>query len=128
MARVKYQQVIVASTTNGAGATTRGAIDVRNRDGGVVTIRITNGATGPSESCVAHVMISHEEGATPATAAFGADWKIAKEFIGQLGDNAVTHRAYEFGPAVQHIQIEFSGNTGQAVTVEAIASTVDYSA
>lgn len=128
MARAKYEQVIVASQSNDAGATVRGAIDVRNRDGGIVTMKITNGATGPTAQCEGRVMIAHTELGTPATDAAGAVWKTIWKFGGGITANAVTEQSYEFGPGVKHIQIEFTGNTGQAVTVEAIGSTVDYSA
>jgi hypothetical protein len=127
MARVKYEQSIVASGSNAAGATTRGAIDVRERDGGIVTIKITNGATGPTVACRARVMISHTTGATPATAAPGADWKLVANFAGLTGNNSIVERAWEFPPSVKHVQVEFTDNTGQAVTVESVASTINYS-
>ena len=87
-----------------------------------------NGATGPTLQCEGRVMIAHTELGTPATNAAGAVWKTIWRFGGGITANAVTEQSYEFGPGVKHIQIEFTGNTGQAVTVEAIGSTVDYSA
>ena len=128
MARAKYVQSVVASASNAADATTRGAIDLRSRDGGILTLRITNGATGPTVACEARVMIAHDTGATPATGAEGADWKRVHSVLGSTSNSVITRSTYEFGPGVQHLQVEFAGNTGQAVTVEAIASTVDYSA
>lgn len=128
MARAKYQQSIIASVSNAAGATVRGAIDTRSRDAGVVTMKITNGATGPTAQCEGRVLISHNTGATPATAAAGAEWKTVFRFGGGTTNSAVTEMSWEFGPGVQHVEVEFTGNTAQAVTVEAIASTVDYSA
>ena len=128
MARAKYEQVIVPSQSVAAAGVVRGAIDVRNRDGGIVTIKITNGATGPTLQCEGRVMIAHTELGTPATDAAGAVWKTLWRFGGGITANGVTEQSYEFGPGVKHIQVEFTGNTGQAVTVEAIASTVDYSA
>ena len=127
MARVKYEQSIVASASNAADATTRGAIDVRERDGGLITIKMTNGATGPTVPCQARVMVAHTTDATPATAAAGADWKTAEVFVGSSANSAVVERTYQFGPAVKHVQVEFTANTVEAVTVEAIASTVNYS-
>lgn len=127
MARVKHVQSIVASAASAAGATTRGTIDVRERDGGIITLKITNGATGPTVACEAKVMIAHNTGATPTAGAAGADWKTVETFKSSSANNAVTEKAFPFPPAVMHVQVEFSGNTGQAVTVEAIASTVDYS-
>lgn len=127
MALTKTKSVIVASASNAAGATTRGTLDVRTKDGGVVTLKITNGATGPTVQCEGRVLISHDEGATPAAASAGADWKTAWRFGGGVTANAVTEQVFEFGPGVQHVEIEFTGNTGQAVTVEAEATTYSYS-
>jgi hypothetical protein len=128
MARAKYVQSVVASASNAANATTRGTIDVRERDGGILTLKITNGATGPTADCRCNVLIAHNTGATPTAASAGADWKTVYNFSGRITNNLVTERDYLFGPEVMHVCVEFTGNTGQAVTVEAIASTVNYSA
>ena len=128
MARAKTVQSIVASASNAAAATTRGAIDVRDKDGGIITIKMTNGATAPTEKCVATVMIAHDTDTTPATGAAGAVWKTLTSFDGPGGDNEIAEHSYQFGPEVMHVQVEFSGNTVEAVTVEAVASTVNYSA
>jgi hypothetical protein len=128
MARAKYVQSIIASTSNAATATERGTIDVRDRDGGTVTLKITNGGTGPTLQCEGRILIAHNTGSTPSAAAAGADWKTVFRFGGGTANSAVTETSWEFGPGVMHIEVEFTGNTGQAVTVEAIASTVDYEA
>jgi hypothetical protein len=127
MARVKLEQAVVASASNSAGGTTRGTIDVRERDGGILTVKFTNGSTGPTIACEARIMIAHTTGDTPEAGAAGSDWKTVVVFTGALGNNVIFERAYEFPPAVKHLQVEFTGNTGQAVTVEAIASTINYS-
>ena len=123
MARAKYEQVIVAPQSNVAAGTTRGAIDVRNRDGGIVTMKITNGSSGPTVQAEGRVMIAHTELGTPATGAAGLDWKTIWRFGGGTTTSAVTEQSFQFGPEVRHLEIEFTGNTGQAVTVEAVAST-----
>ena len=128
MARAKTVQSIVASVSNAADATTRGAIDVRDKDGGIITLKFTNGVTGPTVACSARIMIAHDTGATPATGAAGATWKTINKFDHTTANNDIAEKEYQFGPAVMHVQVEFTGNTGQAVTVEAIASTVNYSA
>lgn len=128
MARAKTVQSIVASASNAAAATTRGAIDVVARDGGIITLKITNGATGPTVPCSAKVMIAHDTGTTPTTAAAGAVWKTAATYVGSVTANVIREFTFEFGPAPMHIQVEFTGNTVQPVTVEAIASTFNYSA
>lgn len=122
MALTKSKTVIVASSSNAAGGTTRGTINLNSAHGGIVTMKITNGGAGPTVGCTCRVMVSHED-ALPAAGAAGADWKVEWFFGGGVTSNKVTENSYVFGPEVRHIQIEFTGNTGQNVTVEAIAST-----
>ena len=121
MALAKSKSVIVASASNAAGATTRGTLDVSSKYGGIVTMKITNGGAGPTAQCEGRVLISHED-ALPAAAAAGADWKTVWRFGGGTAANGVTEQSFQFGPEVRHIEVEFTGNTGQAVTVEAIAT------
>ena len=122
MALAKSKSVIVASTSNAAGATTRGTLDVSSKYGGIITMKIINGGTGPTVQCEGRVLISHED-VLPAAASAGADWKTIWRFGGGSTANAVTEQSFQFGPEVRHLEIEFTGNTGQAVTVEAIATT-----
>jgi len=119
MAITYTKSVIVASASNAAAGTTRGTLDVKAAYGGRVTLKITNGGTGPTVQCEGRILISHATGATPAEASAGADWKTVYWFGGGNAANAVTEMPWEFGPETQHIEIEFTGNTGQAVTVEA---------
>ena len=122
MALAKSKSVIVASASNAAGATTRGTLDVSSKYGGIITMKITNGATGPTAQCEGCVLISHED-ALPAAASAGADWKTVWRFGGGTTNAAATEQSFVFGPEVRHVEIEFTGNTAQAVTVEAIATT-----
>lgn len=122
MALAKSKSVIVASSTNAAGSTTRGLLDVSSKYGGIITLKITNGATGPTSQCEGRVLISHED-TLPAAGGAGADWKTVWRFGGGITAAAVTEQSFQFGPEVRHVEVEFTGNTGQAVTVEAIAST-----
>lgn len=122
MALTKDDSVIIASTSNAAGATVRGTLSVNDKFGGIVTMKITNGGTGPTVQCVGRVMISHND-TLPAAGAAGTDWKTIWQFGGGVIASTITEQAFTFGPEVRHIQIEYTGNTGQAVTVEAIAST-----
>jgi len=128
MARMKYEQVVVASVSNADGATTRGAIDLRERDGGIVTIKMQAAAGGTSTPCEARIMVAHTTGTTPATDAAGAVWKTVGIMAGSTQPSLDIERMYEIPPAAKHLQVEFTGNTGDATTVEAIASTVNYSA
>lgn len=116
--------LVAAGTSNSAGSTTRGAQDLRTTQGGFLTMKITNGATGPTVQCRCNILIAHNAGATPAAASAGADWKTVWSFGGGTTNNAVTEQTFEVGPGVMHLEVEFTGNTGQAVTVEAILSEI----
>ena len=122
MALTKNYTTIIASASNAAGATTRGTIDLSSAYGGIVTMKITNGAAGPTAQCEGRVLISHAD-TLPTAASAGADWKTIWRFGGGVTTNAVVEQSFQFGPEVRHLEVEFAGNTGPAVTVEAIAST-----
>lgn len=109
----------VAETTNAATATTEGTMDVKAKYGGIITMRITNGATGPTVPCRGFVFVSHED-TLPAAGA--ASWRAIWMFSGVTTASASVTQAFTFGPEVRHIKTTFTGNTEQAVTVEALAS------
>ena len=122
MALTKTDTVLVASTSNAAGATTRGTIDLSAVYGGIVTMKITNGATGPGVQAEGRVLISHAD-TLPAAGSAGADWKTIWRFGGGTTASGVTEQSSQFGPEVRHLEVEFTGNTVQAVTVEAVVTT-----
>jgi hypothetical protein len=114
-------RTIVASTTNAAGSTTRGTLDLRGKYGCTLTYKITNGAAGPSAQCEAKVLIAHNDGSTPNAASAGSDWKTVSRVGGGTANSAVTEWSIDL-QCVQHVEVEFTGNTGQSVTVEAYAT------
>lgn len=115
--------LISAATSNAAGASTRGAVDLRTAIGGLLTVKLTNGGTGPTLQATAYVMAAHDSGSLPATGALGTTWKtIATLGGGGTTASAVTEFAYRVPLGVMHLQVEVSGNTGQAVTCEAFLS------
>ena len=125
MALTKTDTVLVASSTGNLGvspAVQRGRIDLSAVYGGIVTMKITNGATGPGVQAEGRVLISHAD-TLPAAASAGADWKTIWRFGGGVTANAITEQSFQFGPEVRHLEVEFTGNTAQAVTVEAIVTT-----
>ena len=122
MALTKSDTTIIASASNAAGATSRGTIDLSSAYGGIVTMKITNGGTAPTLQCEGRVLISHAD-TLPTAASAGADWKTVWRFGGGTTASGVTEQSFQFGPEVRHLEVEFAGNTGQAVTVEAVAST-----
>jgi len=114
--------LIAAATSNTAGSTTRGTVDLRTAFGGILTIKITNGGTGPTIQAVANTLIAHNAGATPTAGSAGADWKT----IYTVGNGVVANTIGEWNipidQSVMHLEVEITGNTGQAVTCEAFLS------
>jgi len=109
---------VVASGSNAADGTTRGVVDMRGKLGGLLTMKITNDITGPTVQCEGRVLIAHTSGATPTAASAGADWKTLWRFGGGVVAGAVTEQSMVVDPC-NHLEVEFIGNTGQPVTVEA---------
>lgn len=99
-----------ASVSNGAGATTTGSgVDLTTKFGGVVTLKITNGATGPTIGCVGNFDISGDNSA----------FKLWRSFQAGIANSGVYEFSTEVPPGIMYIRSRFTGNTGQAVTVEA---------
>lgn len=121
MARTLTGAVLVSSAANTAGSTTRGRLDLSSSDGGEIRWKMTNGATGPTAQCEARVLIARKQTSMPAAASEGTgdnDWKIVYVQGGGTSNNGVTRGRMVFGPSVAYVEIEFTGNTGQSVTVE----------
>lgn len=113
-------QPIAEGTSNAAAATTRGLFDMRGMDSGWLHIKITNGATGPTVQGEARILVSDTDGAAPAAASAGAAWKtIISGITPGVAANAVREYWWYHGPGLTHGEVEFTGNTVQAVTVEA---------
>lgn len=126
MAKTITAAALVSSAANTAGSTTRGRLDVSAADGGMIRWRMTNGGTGPTVQCEARVLLARKQGSMPAAAAEGTgddDWKQVYVQGGGTTANASTRGSYRFGPEVAYIEIEFTGNTGQSVTVECTADS-----
>jgi len=129
MAKTLARTALVSSVANTAGSTTRSRIDVSAVDGGIITFKLTNGATGPTVQCDGRILVAHKDTTMPAAASEGTadtDWKQVYAISPGLVANATARGVYRFGPEVAYIEIEFAGNTGQSVTVEAHATTYLY--
>jgi hypothetical protein len=129
MAKTITAAVLVTSASNTAGSTTRGRLDCSAADGGQIRWRITNGGTGPTVQCEARIMIARKQASMPAAAAEGTGdgaWKQVFVMGGGTTASASTRGSYTFGPEVAYVQIEFTGNTGQAVTVECTGDSYAY--
>lgn len=129
MAKTITGAVLVSSAANTAGSTTRGRLDVSAADGGEIRWRMTNGGTGPTVQCTAKVLIARKQTSMPTAASEGTgddDWKQVFEQGGGTINSASTRGSYRFGPEVAYIEIEFSGNTAQSVTVECTGDSYSY--
>lgn len=129
MAKTITAAALVSSAANTAGSTTRGRLDVSAADGGQIRFAMTNGGTGPTVQCEARVLVARKQASMPTAASEGAgddDWKQVYVIGGGTTASAKTRGVYNFGPAVNYIEIEFTGNTGQSVTVECTGDSYVY--
>lgn len=102
--------IIAAGTSNTAGSTTTGtAVDLTTAYGGVVTIKITNGGTGPTIGASAKVYVSGDN----------TNYKLFTQVTGDNVNSSVTEFAVEIPPPVMYVRVDITGNTAQAVTCEA---------
>ena len=114
--------LIAAATSNAAGATTRGTVDLRTAFGGLLTIKLSNGGTGPTLQAEARVLVAHNAGATPTAGGAGTDWKTIYVVGNGTAANTVGEWSIPIDQSVMHCEVEITGNTGQAVTCEAFLS------
>ena len=129
MAKTITGAVLVSSTSSAAGGTTRGRLDCTNADGGMIRWRMTNDATGPTAQCEARILVARKQASMPAAGAEGTgddDWKQVYVMGGGTTASISTRGTYSFGPDVAYVEIEFTGNTGQSVTVECTGDTYAY--
>lgn len=129
MSKTMTGQVLVSSAANTAGSTTRGRLDCTGADGGMIRWRMTNGGTGPTVQCEARILVARKQSSMPSAAAEGTgddDWKQVYAQGGGTANSASTRGSWSFGPEVAYIEIEFTGNTGQSVTVECTGDTYAY--
>ncbi len=122
MALIKTARTLVSNTQNGAGSATRGRLNMNlAQGGGFLTIKMTNGTTGPAVQCVCNILIAHSP-TLPAAASAGADWKTIASYGGGTVSNATTELGLPIDPSIMCLEVEFNGNTAQPVTVEAYLS------
>lgn len=129
MAKTITAAVLVTSAANTSGSTTRGRLDCSASDGGMIRWRMTNGGTGPTVQCEARVLIAQKGSSMPAAAGEGTadtDWKKVLTQGGGTTASLSTNGSYRFGPEVAYIEIEFTGNTAQSVTVECTGDSYVY--
>jgi hypothetical protein len=110
MTATKTLRTLQSSASNAAGATTTGtALDLRTAFGGLLIAVVTNGATGPTVAADLVVEVSGDNSV----------WHEYARLTSNTGNNVVTLFRVPIPEAVMYVRTKFTGNTGQAVTVEA---------
>ena len=115
--------VIAAATSNAAGATTRGTVDMRTDFGGLLTIK-TNNTDALGVQAEARILIAHNAGATPTAASAGADWKTVYVLGTGIATGVTNEWSYRVPAEAMHLEVEITGNTTNAVTCEAFLSEI----
>lgn len=119
------------SLAGGAAAVRSAVLSTSGVDGGFITAKITNGATGPTVQCTVKLLFAHAQVSTPTAAAEGTGetgWKVIAEMGAGTANNGYCRFPYPFGPEkAGFFHLEFGGNTAQAVTIEAQATTIAFS-
>ena len=117
--------VIPAGSSNagGAGNFTRGTVDLRTAQGGLLTIKTTNTGVLGAQAEV-RVLIAHNAGATPAAASAGADWKTVYVLGTSVVSGVTNEWSYRVPADAMHLEVEITGNTTNAVTCEAYLSEI----
>ena len=116
MALTKSYTAMQASTSNAAGATTNSS-NVTIGYGASIIAQVTNGGTGPTVACNANLQVSTDGGTTWLTRdsrTAGTANSTNYTFVFDLGIGGA-------GGDWSIARVQFTANTGQAVTVQADA-------
>jgi hypothetical protein len=107
--------IIAAATSNAAGGTTTGtAVDLTTKYGALVTIKLTNGATGPTVAPKAYVYTSGDN----------TNYKLFYTIGGDTTASSVNEFAIDIPPSVMYVRVDVKDNTVQPVTCEAFAQVL----
>lgn len=102
--------IIAAATTNTSGSTQTGTVvDLTTKYGGLLTVKITNGASAPATVAVAKVYTSGDN----------SNFKLMTQLSGDLVNNSVNEWAIDIPPGVMYLRVDVTGNTSQSITCEA---------
>lgn len=118
MATTTKTRVTVESSVSvsAGGSETSASQDISTGFGSIVSMQVTNGATGPTIGCTAEIQVQHTSAGT---------WYTWRKFIASNGDSDVSQFTARVPPEVYAYRTHFEGHTGQAVTVEADAVDLD---
>jgi len=111
MQATKTARTIITSQSlaAGAGAVT-GTWNGTTSLAALLTARITNGATGPTIGCTVTVNVSNDN----------STWRKLTAVTAGTSNNEIDDFAFVIPDATMYVQVSIGGNTGQAVTIEAL--------
>lgn len=101
--------------TAGAGDANSSAEDIRDVYGGICTLRITNGATGPTVPAYIRLEVSYDN---------SVFFNWTGNLTGGVANNGVYQWTFPRPIGVMYIRAAGGGNTAQNVTVDALISEV----
>lgn len=113
----KSTSTLQASASNGAGSTTNSSsIDLTTKIECDIRGMVTNGGTGPTVACNVKLQVSSDN----------STWKDTPFQVAPAGttNSAVGYFFFKGLRGGQYYRVCFTGNTGQAVTVEAFCDYV----
>lgn len=110
MASTHISGLLQASASNAVGSTTTsGTLDNSVSYGAIITAKATNGGSAPTTPVTATLNVSPD----------GTTWYFWSSQTAGLSASAIYPFSFPVPPECIKAQIVFSGNTGQAVTIEA---------
>ena len=102
-----------ASVSNAAGATQTGSwVDLTAAYKASILAKITNGGTGPTVGCTISIDLSPDNGTTIYAGAGG-------KFLAGVTASITYPAVFDLPEDAMYARVVFTGNTGQAVTVQA---------
>jgi hypothetical protein len=110
MSATKTKRTMLSSSSVAAGTPTNGTqVDLSTAYGGLLTVKMTNGGTGPTVPCNAYVYVG---GAT-------GEKKLLCKLLGDSVNGSVNEYTVEIPATAMFLNITFADNTVQPVTCEA---------
>ena len=112
MAATKTSRTIQASQSVAGGGTQNGTeLNLSTAYGALVCGKVTNGATGPTVGCDMVVYVGESTGTK----------REFRRMTAGTANNGVYEFVVEIPPGAMFVNVTFTGNTAQAVTVECYA-------
>ena len=101
--------------TAGAGDHDSTVWDLQDGYGGILHIKFTNGATGPTVAAQAQINVS------PDNSNF---YKLGNALVSNLGNSVVTSWSIHIPTGIKYLKVTSGSNTGQNVTIRVEGSEV----